>query len=137
KVPVVSAPQKKEVELVLRSRAADCGSPIEFITKPHEQHPVNLLGAYQKQNAALAVAALRAAKSASRTDSSRGEIDIDDLAIAHGLASVDWPARFQKWDERTIIDGAHNAAAAHVLAQTWREAFGCQRATLVLAILSD
>jgi dihydrofolate synthase / folylpolyglutamate synthase len=137
KVPVVSAPQKKEVELVLRNHAADCESPIEFITEPHELHPIALCGAYQKQNAALAIAALRAAKSASRTDSSRGEIDIDDSAIAHGLASVDWPARFQKWDERTIIDGAHNPSAAHILANTWRESFGNQRATLILAILSD
>jgi dihydrofolate synthase/folylpolyglutamate synthase len=85
-----------------------------------------LLGAYQKQNAALAVAAIRAAK-----------IDIDDSAIARGLATVDWPARFQRWDERTIIDGAHNPAAARILAQTWRETFGEQRATLILAILSD
>jgi dihydrofolate synthase/folylpolyglutamate synthase len=137
KAPVVSAPQKKEVEVVLRNRAADCESPIEFITEPHEQHPIALSGAYQKQNAALAIAAIHAAKSASRTDSSRGEIDIDDPAIAHGLASVDWPARFQKWDERTIIDGAHNPAAARTLAETWSEQFGNQRATLILAILSD
>src|SRR5207302_6360317 len=54
-----------------------------------------------------------------------------------GLASVDWPARFQRWDSRTIIDGAHNPAAAGVLAGAWREIFGDQRATLILAILSD
>jgi dihydrofolate synthase/folylpolyglutamate synthase len=126
KAPVVSAPQKKEVEVVLRNRAAECESPIEFITEPHEQHPIALSGAYQKQNAALAIAAIHAAK-----------IDIDDPAVAHGLASVDWPARFQKWDERTIIDGAHNPAAARTLAQTWRENCGIERATLILAILSD
>ena len=54
-----------------------------------------------------------------------------------GLAAVEWPARFQKWDERTIIDGAHNPSAAGILAQTWREVFGDQKATLVLAVLSD
>jgi dihydrofolate synthase/folylpolyglutamate synthase len=137
KIPVVSAVQKKEVEVVLRKRARECESPIEFITTPHEQHPVALSGAYQKQNAAIAIAALRAAKSASWTDSSRGEIDIDDSAIADGLANIEWPARFQKWDDRTIIDGAHNPAAARVLAETWREIFGDHRATLILAILSD
>jgi len=126
KVPVVSAPQKKEVEIVLRQRATECGSAIEFVTAPYEQHRISLPGAHQKLNAALAIAALR-----------REKIDIDDSAIAQGLATVDWPARFQRWDERTIIDGAHNPAAAHVLAQTWREVFGGQRATLVLAILSD
>ena len=44
---------------------------------------------------------------------------------------------FQKWDERTIIDGAHNPSAARILAQTWREFFGDQKATLILAVLSD
>jgi dihydrofolate synthase/folylpolyglutamate synthase len=126
KVPVVSAPQKKDVEVVLQKRAAKSGGPIEFVTEPHEQHPIALTGAQQKQNAALAVAAIRMAK-----------IDIDDSAIARGLSSVDWPARFQRWDEHTIIDGAHNPAAAHTLVETWREMFGDQRATLILAILSD
>jgi len=126
KAPVVSAPQQKEVEMVLRQRAIECGSPIEFVTAPYEQHPVALTGAQQKLNAALAIAAVRAAR-----------IDIDDSAIARGLAAVDWPARFQKWDEQIIIDGAHNPAAAHILAETWREIFGDQRATLILAILSD
>jgi dihydrofolate synthase / folylpolyglutamate synthase len=63
--------------------------------------------------------------------------DIDDKAIACGLATVDCPARFQKWDERTIIDGAHNPAAARVLAETWRDIFSDQHATLILAVLSD
>ena len=126
KVPVVSALQKKDVEAVLRKRATECGSPIEFITPSHKQHPVNLLGAHQKQNAALAIATIHAAK-----------IDIDDPAIAQGLVTVDWPARFQKWDERMIIDGAHNPAAARLLAETWRKIFGDERATLILAILSD
>ena len=57
--------------------------------------------------------------------------------LCTGLAAIEWPARFQKWGERTIIDGAHNPAAAHALAQTWREVFGDQKATLVLAVLSD
>ena len=126
KVPVVSAPQKKDVEVVLQKRAAKSGGPIEFVTEPHEQHPIALRGTQQKQNAALAIAAIRVAK-----------IDIDDSAIARGLATVDWPARFQRWDEHTIIDGAHNPAAAHKLVETWREMFGDQRATLILAILSD
>ncbi len=41
------------------------------------------------------------------------------------------------WDERAVIDGAHNPAATRALAETWREVFGGQRATLILAILSD
>lgn len=126
KVPIVSAPQQKEAEAVLRKRAAECEAPLQFVTEVYDRSPLALRGAHQKQNAALAVAALRAAK-----------IDIDDAAIARGLLSIDWPARFQLWDERTIIDGAHNPAAARILAETWRECFGDKRATVILAILSD
>jgi dihydrofolate synthase/folylpolyglutamate synthase len=66
-----------------------------------------------------------------------GGIALDDDAIARGLATVEWPARFQRWDERTIIDGAHNPAGAQMLAETWREEFGEERATIILAVLRD
>jgi len=111
---------------VIRARAAECEAPIRFVGESYDRTPLALRGVHQKQNAALAIAASRAAK-----------IEIDDSAIARGLMSVEWPARFQKWDERTIIDGAHNPAAARILADTWRETFRDQRATLILAILSD
>ena len=50
---------------------------------------------------------------------------------------MEWPARFQIWNERIVIDGAHNPASARILAQTWREEFGNERATILLAILRD
>jgi dihydrofolate synthase/folylpolyglutamate synthase len=125
-VPVVSAPQRVEAEKVICARAAECRAPLQFVNKPYNETPIALAGFHQKQNAAIAIATLRAAK-----------IDTDSSAIARGLASIQWPARFQSWDERTIVDGAHNPAAARALAETWRENFGNQRATLVLAVLSD
>jgi dihydrofolate synthase/folylpolyglutamate synthase len=125
-IPVVSATQRPQAEKEIRARAAECQAPLQFVNDSYQKTPISLSGEYQKQNAALAIAAVRAAK-----------IDIDDSAIARGLASVDWSARFQRWDARTIIDSAHNPAAARVLAQTWRESFGDQRASLILAILSD
>jgi len=125
-IPVVSVAQQSQAENIIRASAADCEAPLQFVTESYDGSPIPLRGQHQKQNAAVAIAALRAAK-----------IDVDSSAIARGLAAIDWPARFQKWDERTIIDGAHNPAAARVLAETWREIFGDQRATLILAVLSD
>ena len=124
--PVVSAPQRPDAEKVIHARAAECDAPLQFVTGSYDDSPVSLRGDHQKQNAALAIAALRAAK-----------IDVDNSTIARGLATIDWPARFQKWDDHTIIDGAHNPVAARMLAKTWREVFGDQRATLILAILAD
>jgi dihydrofolate synthase/folylpolyglutamate synthase len=64
-------------------------------------------------------------------------VAIEGSAITKGLAKVEWPGRFQRWDARTIIDGAHNPAGAHVLAATWRHEFGDERATIILAVLRD
>jgi len=125
-IPVVSAPQRPEAEKVIHARAAECEAPLQFATESYDRSPIALRGDYQKQNATLAIAAIRAAK-----------IDIKHKSIARGLASIEWPARFQRWDERTVIDGAHNPAAARALAKTWREIFGDQKATLILAVLSD
>jgi len=81
---------------------------------------------HQQQNAAIAIAALRA-----------GKISVSDDAVASGLANVEWPARFQRWENRIVIDGAHNPAGAKVLAETWREQFGAERATIILAVLRE
>ena len=124
-IPVVSAPQLPEAERVIRERGKACQAPLQFVTEAYSG-AIALAGAHQKQNAVLAIAALRAAK-----------IEINEAAIARGLESVEWPARFQRWDDRTIIDGAHNPSAAKILAQTWREVFGEERATLILAVLAD
>ena len=125
-IPVICAPQPFPAEGLIEARAAECKAPFQLVYERYGTMPIGLHGAHQKQNAALAVAALRAAM-----------IDIDESAITRGLLSVEWPARFQRWDHRTIIDGAHNPMAARALAATWRDTFGGQRTTLVLAILED
>jgi dihydrofolate synthase/folylpolyglutamate synthase len=125
-VPVVSAPQPAEAEAVIQARAAECDAPLHFVHEVYDHSPVGLHGEFQKRNAAVAIAAIHAAN-----------IQLGEKAIVRGLATIEWPARFQKWDKRTIIDGAHNPGAASILVQTWREVFGDQKATLVLAVLSD
>lgn len=125
-VPVVSTAQQPEAEKVIRVQAAECAAPLQIVTDSYDRSPIALCGDHQKQNAAVAIAAIHAAN-----------INIDDKAIARGLVRIDWPARFQKWDKRTIIDGAHNPAAARALAEMWRETFDDERATLILAVLSD
>ena len=126
RVPVVSAKQEAAAANVIRARAAECEAPLEFVTEPYAASPVGLIGTHQRQNAALAVAALRS-----------GGVAVSPDAIQRGLAKIDWPARFQRWNDRTIIDGAHNPAGALVLAKTWREQFGDDRATIILAVLRE
>jgi len=124
--PVISARQPPEAKRVINLRTAECEALLQIVDQPYEKSPIALRGEFQKLNAAIAIAAIRAAR-----------IGIDDAAITRGLATVEWPARFQCWDKRTVIDGAHNPAAAKTLAATWREVFADERVTLILAVLSD
>lgn len=126
RIPVISAPQRPEAEVIIRQRAEECNAPLQFVNDPWTKTKAVLRGEHQKMNAAVAIATLRAAG-----------ITTSDDAIGRGLELVEWPARFQIWDERIVIDGAHNPAGARILAQTWREQFGNERATILLAILRD
>ena len=125
-VPIVSAPQLKEAEVVIWKRAAECDAALQFVNEPWTKTRIGLRGLHQKLNAAVAVAALRAAG-----------ISFSDHALGEGLANIEWPARFQIWDEQIVIDGAHNPAGARTLSRTWSDEFGAERATVILAVLRD
>ncbi|MDQ6624049.1 MAG: bifunctional folylpolyglutamate synthase/dihydrofolate synthase [Verrucomicrobiota bacterium] len=126
RVPVVSAPQAPEAAAVIRARASACEAPIEFVENSYYASPIALRGRHQAANAALALAALCASG-----------VNVPEEAIVEGLARVAWPARFQVWNDRIVIDGAHNPAGARVLAETWRESFGDEEAALVLGVMQD
>jgi dihydrofolate synthase/folylpolyglutamate synthase len=145
-VPVISGPQHRDVATVIAARAAECQAPLQLVDRRYTKSAIALPGEHQRLNAAIATAALQldghspSSSASTKTDGGRERgqtIKIEQAAVARGLATVEWPARFQKWDERTIIDGAHNPAAARALVETWRQVFGDQRATVVLAVLSD
>ena len=119
-IPVVSAPQAPEAEAVIRETAARVGAPLEFVREPWPG-PLPLPGEHQAWNAALAVAALRAAG-----------VRLTDAAVAEGLALTEWPARFQKLEGgRLVVDGAHNPHGAAATVAAWRREFGDERAAVV------
>lgn len=66
--------------------------------------PLPLAGAHQARNAALAVAAARAARPG-----------LDDATIARGLAGTRWPGRLERVGD-VLFDVAHNVEGAQALA---------------------
>ena len=125
-VPVVSAPQAGEVRPVLEAKAVEVGAQVGFVSAPWEAGPVGLAGAHQRWNAAVALAALRAAG-----------VEVGEEAVRSGLATVKWPGRFQRAGAALVVDGAHNPSATAVLVATWREVFGNVKARLVFGVFSD
>ncbi|MEN9285388.1 MAG: hypothetical protein RLZZ179_2881 [Verrucomicrobiota bacterium] len=119
-VPAVSAPQEPEAAAVLVAAAERVGTVLEFVREPW-RGVLPLPGEHQAWNAALAVAALRAAG-----------VRLTDEAVREGLAATEWPARFQKLEGgRVIVDGAHNAHGLAALVAAWQREYGDEKAALV------
>ncbi len=90
-----------------------------------------LLGEYQLENAATAVAAVEVL-------AERGVV-VGAEGIASGLAQVHWPGRLQVLRRKPwfIVDCAHNAYSAKRLAEALRAYFDFERAVLILGVSSD
>ncbi len=122
--PVVSSSQWPEVQKVLSESTAAHQSGITFVDSPWEGE-VSLRGFHQKQNAALAVEAIKISGLA-----------VSNEAITTGLATVCWPGRFQRLGH-WIFDGAHNPHSAEALVSTWRQEFGNLRVPVIFGCLAD
>jgi dihydrofolate synthase/folylpolyglutamate synthase len=92
---------------------------------------IPLLGQYQLENAAVAVAALEVLVE-------RG-FKISKDSIVNGLAKVSWPGRLQILSRQPllVVDGAHNPASAQKLKQSLEEYFDFDRAILVIGVSCD
>lgn len=135
-VPIVSAPQRREVKKVLRRAAERANAPIRFtgddiefsyrfessrLAGPHtrvsvststsrfEHLHVPLLGEHQAINCGVALGIMAMLRE-------RG-IEIDELRAIEGLSRVRLPGRMEMISEepRIIVDGAHNPASVEAL----------------------
>lgn len=130
--PAVSSPQEPGARRVLEMEANEKRVPLEFITEPLLGYPVSLPGPHQAWNAALAVAALH-----------KAGLPLSYDVVAHGLANVRWPGRFEIFRDvpgtnaPVVLDGAHNPHAATMLVETWREKFAGRKAAFVFSAVSS
>jgi dihydrofolate synthase/folylpolyglutamate synthase len=95
------------------------------------QVSIPLLGDFQLENAATAVAALEVLASEG--------FAISTVDIVEGLAQVKWPGRFQIVQEHptVVIDGAHNVASMRRLVNNTRVYFPQKRLLLVFGTSCD
>jgi dihydrofolate synthase/folylpolyglutamate synthase len=92
---------------------------------------IPLLGEFQLDNAAVAVACLEVLAASGA--------QITPATIAAGLAGVHWPGRLQVLRESPlfIVDGAHNADSARKLGQALGQYFDYDRAILIVGTSKD
>lgn len=92
---------------------------------------LGLLGGFQRDNLALALAALEVLEE-------RGW-RLPEHALRRAVREARWPGRLEVLGSgpRVVLDGAHNPHASRVLARSLREDFSYERLWLVLGILGD
>ena len=152
-VPVVVGRIEGTAWEVIRSQAGECGARlmrlgVDFYTVDVEPGTFSyyrrakhldgltcaLAGRHQLDNAACAVALLEAAEGHG--------ISVSDEAVRRGLQLVQWEGRLEVLERAPtlLLDGAHNPAAALVLADylaAWRAARPEARVILVLGMMRD
>ena len=148
--PVVTAIKQKQAQAVVHSVAAKKSAPLYILGENfkvrrqgagkfsyygientwHKMH-TTLLGKYQIENAALAIAACELLH--------KDKAEISKKNIQDGLTKTHWPGRLEIVSDNplVILDGAHNLIAARNLAKFLSENLAHRRITLVVGILDD
>ena len=158
--PAVSILQEVEVAAVLEQCAAQTQTKLSFLAREavsavrlspkmtqfvltlpepigsdgwNGAYTVSLAGAFQAENATLAIAALRL------LDRWKPELGLTSEAVRRGLRQVCWPCRFEVFpgSPRVIIDGAHNPDGMRRFVNTFDQLFPGRRAVVVLGVLRD
>lgn len=138
-VPGASDPLSSEAAAleVIRQRALelDCDwvsvSDAGLALKAVGVTDLAMMGLHQRQNAAVAVATVRALLR---------QLPVPNHAIQRGLATVQWMGRLQRvhWgDGLLLLDGAHNLPGIAALVQTLDQEFPGKRPAVLLGVLAD
>jgi dihydrofolate synthase/folylpolyglutamate synthase len=149
-IPVVSAIKQRQAKSVVQRIAGKKSAPLYLLGKDfkirrqpdggftyygientwHNMHTA-LLGHFQIENAALAIAACELLN--------KDKIAISQKSIRNGLIKTRWPGRLEILSEHPmiILDGAHNLIAARKLAKFLSDNLAQRTITLVVGILDD
>ncbi|MBI4338912.1 MAG: bifunctional folylpolyglutamate synthase/dihydrofolate synthase [Chloroflexi bacterium] len=149
----VTSPQQPGVMAVLRDAAQSQGAPLiataeecRCVLHSHDldgqsftlatrwgeyKLHIPLLGAYQLENAATALASLQALNDWGFT--------LSGVSIAQGFRDVRWPARLEVLSREPLVvaDGAHNPYSAGKLREALHQYFGFRRLIYVIGLSAD
>lgn len=120
-IPVVTAATGEPLKII-REIAKQYNSALYEVTTPAEVE-INLLGEYQKINAAVAIQAAKL-------------LNIDEKTIRAGLKQVKWAGRFEILNG-VIIDGAHNPHGAAALRESLDKNFPTGKRIWIFGALAD
>jgi len=124
---VVAGNQAPEALAALEEEARRRGAPFQVAASSYLGR-VSLRGPHQRENAALAAAALRLLDSAG--------VHVGEGPLAEGIAGARWPGRLEEI-KGVVLDGAHNPDGAAALAAALPALYPGRPVELVFGVLTD
>ncbi len=133
---VITAPQEPAAAAVIRDHCCAIGAELLAAAPPlPSAWTLSLTGAHQRENAALALHALRA------LPADKHKQPLSDELITAALADVHWAGRFERVTtaagKTLILDGAHNPHAMRALVTNWQATYGSEPVPCLFACSAD
>lgn len=129
-VPVISSHQHEEARLVLETKSNEFGAPIKFIDELLATENISLKGKHQRENASLAVAAVKTFLP-----------NIKTKDCLEGICTTTWRGRFEQFRQDSkfdiVVDGAHNREGALALVSTWKEIYGEEKGIVIFSAAAN
>ncbi|MDO8535968.1 MAG: folylpolyglutamate synthase/dihydrofolate synthase family protein [Candidatus Omnitrophota bacterium] len=99
--------------------------------KEYKGLKTSLVGPHQMVNAATAIGIVEALRI--------GNFAVPDEAVRNGIRDAKWPGRLEVIGRKPsiVLDGAHNKASAHILAEAVKKIFKYNDLILVLGVSKD
>jgi dihydrofolate synthase/folylpolyglutamate synthase len=151
--PVVSAPQPPEAREVIQARAEEVGSRLVLVGRDWfyevvsddlaglevligsegamRRYSLGVLGSFQAENAATALAALR--------EINRAGVPVPQRVWAAALANTRWPGRMEVLSRQPllVVDGAHNPYSIRRFVEAMESLVGDRRMTIIFGCMAD
>lgn len=103
----------------------------QFFSYCGEDYHIPMVGAYQVENAAVAIEVVKALV--------RGGWDISRAALEEGLAGAVWPGRMElvRRAPDLILDGGHNPQCMQAVARSLEQLYPGKKVSFLLGVLAD
>ena len=129
-MPVISSHQHEEARLVLETKSNEVGAPIKFIDELLATENISLKGKHQRENASLAIAAVKTFLP-----------NIKTKDCLEGILTTTWRGRFEQFRQDSkfdiVVDGAHNREGALALVSTWKEIYGEEKGIVIFSAAAN
>lgn len=150
-IPIITGAKQPIVQSVIKTTAYRLKAPLKILGRDfvvrkgssqtfHYQGmnrgfrdlPLPLIGEHQRENAALALAALEILEE-------RGLLELREDSVREGLRATSWPGRAEiiSRNPTVILDGAHNPHGAESLKNILKTNFNYEKLYLVIGIMGD